>query len=100
MKLIETIEDLNLQLDDPACQELSKKLKRKYTILGNCLFFGGLIISILAFIALIGISIYAIVTKTMIYWHMSFILIIFIFAILAVLGKYYQSISKEIIVKN
>lgn len=100
MKLTETIEDLNLQLDDHTCQELAKKLKRKYTILGNCLFFSGLIISILAFIALISISIYAIIAKTMIYWHMLFILVIFIFAVLAVLGKYYQSISKEIIIKN
>ena len=100
MKIIDTIDNLNLQLDDPNCQELSKKLKKKYSILGNLFFYLGLIISISSLIVVITISIYAIIAKTMIYWHMLFILVIFIFAVLAVLGKYYQSISKEIIIKN
>ena len=65
MKILDTIDNLNLQLDDPNCQELSKKLKRKYSILGNLLFYLGLLISIASLIVIITISIYAIVNKVM-----------------------------------
>ena len=100
MKLTETIEDLNLQLDDPNCQELSKKLKKKYSILGNLFFYIGLIISISSLIVIITISVYAIVEKKIIYWHMLFIIGIFIFAIIAIVGKLFQSLSKSIIIKK
>ena len=100
MKIIETIEDLNLQTDDSNCQELSKKLKKKYTILGNLLFFGGIIISIITLIALISITIYAILEKKLIYWHMLLIIAIFIFAVIAIIGKFFKSLAKSIIVKN
>ena len=100
MKIFETIEDLNLQKDDPNCQELSKKLKRKYSILGNTLFYLGLIISIASFLVVIIVSIYAIVSKSMIYWHMLFIIGIFVFAIVAIVGKFFQSIAKSIQIKN
>lgn len=100
MKIIETIEDLNLQIDDPECQELSKKLKRKYSILGNLLFFMGLIIAIASFLIVIIVSIYAIIEKKMIYWHMLFIIGIFVFAIIAIVGKFFQSLAKSIQIKN
>ena len=100
MKIIETIEDLNLQLDDPNCQELSKKLKKKYSILGNLLFFIGLIIAILAFVAVVSISIYAIVNKQMIYWHMLLIIAIFMFSIMVIAGRFFQSLAKSIQIKN
>lgn len=100
MKIIDTIDNLNLQLDDPNCQELSKKLKKKYSILGNLFFYIGLIISISSLIVVITISIYAITEKKIIYWHMLFIIGIFIFAIIAIVGKFFQSLSKSIIIKK
>ncbi len=100
MKILDTIDNLNLQLDDPNCQELSKKLKKKYSILGNLLFYLGLLISIASLIVIITISIYAIVNKVIIYWHMFFIIGIFVFAIIAIIGKFFQSLAKSIKIKN
>ena len=100
MKIIDTIDNLNLQLDDPNCQELSKKLKKKYSILGNLFFYLGLIISISSLIVIITISIYAIVEKKIIYWHMFLIIGMLIFAIMAIIGKIFQSLAKSIIIKK
>ena len=100
MKIIDTIDNLNLQLDDPNCQELSKKLKKKYSILGNLFFYIGLIISISSLIVIITISIYAIVEKKIIYWHMFLIIGMLIFAIMAIIGKIFQSLAKSIIIKK
>ncbi|MBQ6784058.1 MAG: hypothetical protein IJP63_08665 [Acholeplasmatales bacterium] len=100
MKIIDTIENLNLQLDDPNCQELSKKLKKKYSILGNLFFYIGLIISISSLIVIITISVYAIVEKKIIYWHMFLIIGMLIFAIMAIIGKIFQSLAKSIIIKK
>ena len=100
MKIIDTIDNLNLQLDDPNCQELSKKLKKKYSILGNLFFYIGLIISISSLIVIITISVYAIVEKKIIYWHMFLIIGMLIFAIMAIIGKIFQSLAKSIIIKN
>ena len=100
MKIIETLDNLNLQLDDPNCQELSKKLKKKYSILGNLFFYIGLIISISSLIVIITISVYAIVEKKIIYWHMFLIIGMLIFAIMAIIGKIFQSLAKSIIIKN
>ena len=99
MKIIDTIDNLNLQLDDPNCQELSKKLKKKYSILGNLFFYIGLIISISSLIVIITISVYAIVEKKIIYWHMFLIIGMLIFAIMAIIGKIFQSLAKSIIIK-
>jgi hypothetical protein len=100
MKIIDTIDNLNLQLDDPNCQELSKKLKKKYSILGNLFFYIGLIISISSLIVIITISVYAIVEKKIIYWHMLLIIGMLIFAIMAIIGKIFQSLAKSIIIKK
>ncbi len=100
MKIIDTIDNLNLQLDDPNCQELSKKLKKKYSILGNLFFYIGLIISISSLIVIITISVYAIVEKKIIYWHMFLIIGMLIFAIMAIIGKIFQSLAKSIIIKK
>ena len=100
MKIIDTIDNLNLQLDDPNCQELSKKLKKKYSILGNLFFYIGLIISISSLIVIITISVYAIVEKKIIYWHMFLIIGMLIFAIMAIIGKIFQSLAKSIILKK
>ena len=100
MKIIDTIDNLNLQLDDPNCQELSKKLKKKYSILGNLFFYIGLIISISSLIVIITISVYAIVEKKIIYWHMFLIIGMLIFAIMAIIGKIFQSLAKSIITKK
>ena len=100
MKIIDTIDNLNLQLDDPNCQELSKKLKKKYSILGNLFFYLGLIISISSLIVVITISIYAITEKKIIYWHMFLIIGMLIFAIMAIIGKIFQSLAKSIIIKK
>ena len=100
MKIIDTIDNLNLQLDDPNCQELSKKLKKKYSILGNLFFYIGLIISISSLIVIITISVYAILEKKIIYWHMFLIIGMLIFAIMAIIGKIFQSLAKSIIIKK
>lgn len=100
MKIIDTIDNLNLQLDDPNCQELSKKLKKKYSILGNLFFYIGLIISISSLIVIITISVYAIVEKKIIYWHIFLIIGMLIFAIMAIIGKIFQSLAKSIIIKK
>jgi len=100
MKIIDTIDNLNLQLDDPNCQELSKKLKKKYSILGNLFFYIGLIISISSLIVIITISVYAIVEKKIIYWHMFLIIGMLIFAIMAIIGKIFQSLAKSIIIRK
>ena len=100
MKIIEHIEDLNLQTDDINCQNEAKKLYKKLNTLGKLFFFGGIFITILFLIALIAISIYAIISENMIYWHMLFIIGIFIFAILAIIGKFMLSLSKMIEIKK
>ena len=100
MKIIDTIENLNLQLDDPNCQELSKKLKKKYSILGNLFFYIGLIISISSLIVIIIISTYAIIEKKIIYWHMFFLIGMIIFAIMAIIGRIFQLLAKSIIIKK
>lgn len=100
MKIIEQIETLNLQLDDEECQNLSKKLKKKYSILGNILFYLGVILAISLLILTIVISIYAIINKVIIYWHFFLIIGILIFSILAIIGKVFKSISKLIVINE
>ena len=98
MKIIEQIETLNLQLEDEECQKLSKKLKKKYALIGNILFYIGLVFAISLLILTIIISIYAIINKVIIYWHFFLIIGILIFSILAIIGKVFKSISKLIVI--
>lgn len=100
MKIIEHIEDLNLQTDDIDCQNEAKKLHKKYSIIGNALFYLGVILSSAILIFVISISIYAIVERKMIYWHILLIIAIFISAIIAIVGRFYKSLAKMIVIKE
>ena len=49
---------------------------------------------------MVNISVYAIVEKKIIYWHMFLIIGMLIFAIMAIIGKIFQSLAKSIIIKK